>query len=140
MGRGTEKNKLKKFIKKNNLEKKVKIINFQNNPFSLLSKSNLFILSSIYEGLPNVLLEALVLKKYVISSNCPTGPREILLDGKGGSLFEPKNYKQLSKIIYDFYLKRTKYNGKIKYAYKNLDRFDYEINLKKYLNVVKKLI
>ena len=55
MGRGIEKKNLIKFITDNNLSKNVKVINFQSNPFSLLKKSNLFILSSIYEGLPNVL-------------------------------------------------------------------------------------
>ena len=86
------------------------------------------------------MLEAITLKKYVISSNCPTGPREILLNGKGGSLFKPKNYKQLSQLIYNFSLNKKKYSTKIKNAFKNLDRFDYETNLKKYLNIVKKLI
>jgi glycosyltransferase involved in cell wall biosynthesis len=140
MGRGVEKNNLEKYIKKNNLKKNVKIINFQNNPFCLLKKSELFVLSSIYEGLPNVLLESIVLKKYVISSNCPTGPREILLNGKGGSLFKPKNYKQLANQIYEYSLKKKKFKKKIDYAYKNLDRFDYKINLKKYLNVVQELM
>lgn len=140
MGRGVEKNNLEKYIIKNNLKKNVKIINFQNNPFYLLKKSELFVLSSIYEGLPNVLLESIVLKRYVISSNCPTGPREILLNGKGGSLFKPRNYKQLAKQIYDYSLKKKKFKKKIDYAYKNLDRFDYKINLEKYLNVVQELM
>ncbi len=140
VGRGIERNKLENYIKDNDLEKKVKIINFQNNPFSLMKKSNLFILSSVYEGLPNVLLEAITLKKYVISSNCPTGPREILLNGKGGSLFRPRNYKQLAKLISNYATKRKKYNSKINYAHKYLNRFDYNLNLKKYLKAVKTLI
>ena len=56
-------------------------------------------LTSLYEGLPNVLLEAQVLKKFIISSNCPTGPREILLNGKAGSLFKVGDYKKLSDLI-----------------------------------------
>ncbi len=140
VGKGIEKNNLEKYIKKNNLKKNVKIINFLNNPFCLLKKSELFVLSSIYEGLPNVLLESIVLKKYIISSNCPTGPREILLNGKGGSLFKPKNYRQLASLIYNYSLKRKKYKKKIDYAYKSLNRFDYKINLDKYLRVVKELI
>ena len=57
-----------KIIKKN-----VQIIPYQNNPFNLINSSDIFILTSIFEGLPNVLLEAQVLKKFIISSNCPTG-------------------------------------------------------------------
>ena len=48
-------------------------MNFAKNPFTLIKQADLFILSSKYEGLPNVLLEALVLKKFIISSDCPTG-------------------------------------------------------------------
>lgn len=140
VGRGVEKKNLESFIKENNLKSNVKIINFQNNPFNILKKSNLFVLSSIYEGLPNVLLEAIVLKKYVISSNCPTGPREILLNGKGGSLYNPGDYKKLAKLICEYAKNKKKYISKINYAYKNLFRFDEKLNLNKYLNVVKSMI
>ena len=49
------------------------------------------ILSSLYEGLPNILLEGIALKKFIISSNCPTDQKEILDSGKGGFLFKIKN-------------------------------------------------
>ena len=78
-------------------------INFQNNPYKYIKKSNLFILSSLYEGLPNVLLEAISLKKFVISSNCPTGPQEILKNGKLGYLFKPGDEKTLTKKIINYH-------------------------------------
>ena len=84
IGNGSMQNEIDKFIEKNNLKYNVKIINNINNPFPYLLKSDLFVLSSIFEGLPNVLLEALTLNKFVISTNCSTGPSEILLKGKGG--------------------------------------------------------
>ena len=77
-------------------------MNFVENPFNLIKQTNIFILSSKYEGLPNVLLEALVLKKFIISSDCPTGPKEILLNGKGGLLFKKEDHKELSKKLYTF--------------------------------------
>ena len=49
------------------------------NPYPYLKKADVFILSSLYEGLPNVLLESLSLKKFIISSNCPTGQRKFLI-------------------------------------------------------------
>ena len=49
------------------------------------------------------MLEAICLKKLIISSNCPTGPREILNNGKGGLLFKSKNYKELAKKIVYFH-------------------------------------
>jgi glycosyltransferase involved in cell wall biosynthesis len=102
--------------------------------------SDLFVLSSLYEGLPNVLLEALVLKKFIISSNCPTGPREILKNGKYGLLFQPGNYKDLVKKIYYFQKNKKKLNKKILNGFKSLSRFDYKSNSKKYLNIVQQHI
>ena len=96
-GNGPEKNKIIKFIRNNNLSKNVKLIDFLNNPFPLLKSADILILSSDYEGLPNVLLEAQVLKKIIISSNCPTGPKEILHNGKYGYLFNSGDHKGLSK-------------------------------------------
>jgi glycosyltransferase involved in cell wall biosynthesis len=136
IGRGVLKSNLIDFISKNKLGHKVKLMNFVENPFNLIKQADLFILSSKYEGLPNVLLEALVLNKFIISSNCSTGPKEILLNGKGGLLFKIGNYKELSKKI-RFYLKNKKKCKKmLKMATNNLNRFDYDKNLKKYYNLV----
>jgi len=136
IGRGVNKKKMYNFINKNNLQKKVKIINFKKNPFKYISKSDLFILSSKFEGLPNVLLEAITLKKYVISSNCPTGPKEILSNGKGGGLFKVGDYQALSNQIVSYYKNKNKFKKKINYAFKSLYRFDYFVNLRKYLKVI----
>ncbi len=140
VGRGVEKSNLVAFIKKNNLTKNVKILNFQKNPYNLIKRSDIFILSSIYEGLPNVLLETQVLKTYIISSNCPTGPREILLNGKAGSLFKVGDYNSLSKMILNYSKNKNKYLKEISIGYKKLYRFDYNKNLNKYLRVIDSLI
>ena len=99
IGNGSMQNKLDNFIETNNLENSVKILNNTSNPFPYVIKSDLFILSSIFEGLPNVILEALTLNKFVISTDCSTGPSEILLNGKGGILVRTKDYKSLAKKI-----------------------------------------
>ena len=108
----------------------------------MIKSSDVFILSSLYEGLPNVLLESQVLKKFIISSNCPTGPREILLNGKGGDLIDIGDYKALSQKIIRYSKKNNKIRDqirkKINLGYQNLDRFDYNFNMKKYHNLIKK--
>lgn len=139
IGRGINFYKLKKFIDDNEMKKFVKILNFRKNPFPYVLKSDLFLLTSIYEGLPNVLLEAATLKKNIISTDCPTGPREILGNGKFGLLCEVGNYKQISKKII-YYNKKDKKTLKktTNLAYKALDRFDYKFNLNKYYLEIKK--
>lgn len=128
------------FIKNNQLLDYVKIINFKKNPYKYINQSNLFLLSSTYEGLPNVLLEAMCLKKFIISSNCPTGPKEILKNGKLGMLFPCKNEKILAKKIMQYISNKKKYNNITLKAYKTLNRFDYNLNCQKYLKVVKEFI
>ena len=140
VGRGVEKDNLMKYIHENNLSKDVKLIEFQNNPFNLIKSSDVFILSSLYEGLPNVLLESQVLKKFIISSNCPTGPREILLNGKAGLLFNVGDYKKLSNLIIYYSKNKKSLSKKISIGYKNLSRFDYNKNLQKYFNIINSLI
>ena len=139
IGRGYEENNLKRYIKENNLKEFVKIKKFMDNPYPALKKADILVSSSIYEGLPNVLLEALTLKKFVISSNCPTGPKEILLNGKGGLLFKVGDYKDLSKKILYYSKNKDDLKKMLSNSVKNLDRFDYVFNLTKYYKLLKKI-
>ena len=136
VGRGVLKQKLEKYILDNKLNHFVKILNFTDNPYPLIKQSNLFILSSKYEGLPNVLLEALVLKKFIISSSCETGPKEILLNGNGGLLFKVGNYKELAEKIVFYTYNRQKCKKLLNNSYKSLNRFDYNVNLLKYFKLI----
>ena len=116
IGKGKEFNNLKNFIIKYKLNKNVKILNFQNNVYPYYKKADLFILSSLYEGLPNTLIEALSFGVPIISTDCKTGPREIL-----NKKFE--NYLELV-IIKKIYLIIT-----VKKQIVNDIRFDFEKNL-----------
>jgi len=130
----------KNFVSKNNLKNEILIINYQKNPYNFIKNADIFILSSIYEGLPNVLLEAQYLKKIIISSNCPTGTKEILLNGKAGFLFKNNNLNDLCKKI--IYVSENKKNAnlKIRNGYKNIYRFDYNKNLLTYYKTIKELL
>ena len=96
-------------------------------------------LSSKYEGLPNVLLEALTLNKFIISTKCPTGPKEILLNGKGGLFFKIGDHKDLSNKILYYINNKSKSKKMIYLARKNLNRFDFKSNLNKYYNLLNSL-
>jgi len=138
IGKGILKNYLVYYIRQHKLSDCVKLITFQKNPFKFMKMADVFILSSKYEGLPNVLLESLVLGKYIISTNCPTGPKEILSGGKGGDLYNIQDYKSLAKKIINFNNNKKKFLKKTKYAQSQLFRFDYKTNLNNYLKIVKK--
>lgn len=140
VGRGKLKIELENFIFNNELKDHVKIVNFLNNPYPIMKQTDVFILTSKYEGLPNVLLESLSLNKFVISSDCQTGPKEILMFGKGGLLFKVGDYKSLSKKILFFKKNKFLCKKKLISARKELMRFDYSYNLKEYYNLIKKNI
>ncbi|MGP8022465.1 MAG: glycosyltransferase, partial [Methanobacterium sp.] len=78
LGDGTLKKELKNLINKLNLNKNVFLLDVQENVFPFLKNSDCFIFSSLWEGLPIVLIEALSMNLPIISTDCKTGPREIL--------------------------------------------------------------
>ena len=95
IGKGKNKKKINFEIKRRGLSKIIKLLGYKKNPYSYIKISDLFVLSSKFEGLPNVLMETMALKKFIISSDCPTGPSEILENGKLGYLFKVSNPIQL---------------------------------------------
>ena len=138
IGNGERHKDLVDYISRNGLGKKVKIINFKSNPFTYLNKADIMVHTAKFEGLPNVLLEALSLKKYIISTNCPTGPSEILNNGKSGDLVRIGDYKNIAKKIANY--SKKKVIKKINYGYKMLERFDFNRNQNKYLRLVQKVL
>jgi glycosyltransferase involved in cell wall biosynthesis len=132
VGKGEKKNKLNNYIFRNKLERHIKLVGYQDNPFKYIRPADLFILSSKYEGLPTALIEAMFLKKSLISSDCPTGPKEILDNGNYGSLFKVGDYKSLAKSILNF--KKSK--KKIKNAYLSCSRYNYKNNCEEYFKTI----
>ena len=102
IGDGPSKEEIINEIKKLSLEENIKLIGLSKNPYIWLKNSKLFVHSSKYEGLPTVLIEALICNKMIISSNCPTGPKEILKNESCGKLFEVGNIKELGDYLIEF--------------------------------------
>ena len=74
---------------------------FVMNPFAYMSKASVFVLSSVYEGSPNVLVQAMACGTRVVSTDCPSGPREILHDGALGRLVPVGDWRSLGQAILD---------------------------------------
>ena len=91
LGEGPEREKLEKLINELQLNDRVSLPGFVSNPCAILSKANLFVLSSRFEGLPTVLVEALACACPVVSVDCESGPKEILNNGEYGILIPNNN-------------------------------------------------
>ncbi|MFC4656867.1 glycosyltransferase [Rheinheimera marina] len=72
---------------------------FVDNPYAWMAKADLFVLSSAWEGLPTVLIEAMACGTRVVSTDCPSGPAEILENGRWGALVPVADAKALSNAI-----------------------------------------
>ena len=120
IGSGKEKINLLKKVKDFNLQNYVKIIDFQKNPYPFIKSSDFLILSSFYEGYPNVLLEAGCLRIPIISSDCRSGPMEIIQAGKNGYLYKNNNFIDFEKKIKKIFVS-SKFS--ISKKINNLERF-----------------
>lgn len=86
LGEGPLRGRLEQELARLGLQDCVRLPGFSNNPYAYMAQADLFVLSSAFEGSPNVLKEALALGAPVAATDCPSGPREILQDGHYGPL------------------------------------------------------
>jgi glycosyltransferase involved in cell wall biosynthesis len=99
LGEGEERKKLETLVQSLSLTDEVNMPGFVSNPFRYMANSDLFVLSSRFEGLGNVLVEAMTTGCPVVSTDCPSGPREILEDGRWGTLVQVGNENELATAI-----------------------------------------
>jgi len=100
IGEGRQRSQLTTLAENLGIDKDVWMPGFSNNPYAFMSKASMLVLSSIYEGLPNVLIEALACGCPIVSTDCPTGPSEILEKGKYGTLVPLGDSQALAQAIY----------------------------------------
>jgi glycosyltransferase involved in cell wall biosynthesis len=132
IGEGPEKEKLIKLIKNFKLQKRVKIIKFVSNPYKYLKNCSIFVLTSAWEGMPNILIQALFCSNKIVSTDCKYGPREILNNGAYGKLVKIGDYKKISLSILKIINQK-----KIKIKMKHLNRYDSTYIMPKYINILR---
>lgn len=99
LGEGNEREKLQKQIYSLQLQEKVKLYGFMNNPFKYIKNAKLFVLASSWEGFGNVIAESLFLETPCVVTNCSGGPREMIKNGVNGYLCEVDNDVDLAQKI-----------------------------------------
>ena len=132
LGEGPEMPLLKKLAFNLGIEGDVDFPGFNLDPFSYMKRAKVFVLSSLWEGFPNALIQALACGCPVVSTNCPYGPSEILAGGKYGKLVEVKDHNRMAKEIIE--------TLKSKNSFENtefwLQKYNYENILSQYQEVI----
>jgi glycosyltransferase involved in cell wall biosynthesis len=99
LGDGEERQRLESLAAELGIQEHVWFAGKQRNPFKYIARSTVFVLSSLHEGFANVIAEALACGCPIVSTDCPSGPAEILQNGKYGLLVPPRDENALSQAM-----------------------------------------
>ena len=136
LGDGNRKEILQKLVKGKNIEDKVHFLGYQHNPFKYLKNAKFFVLSSLNEGLPNVILESLACRTPVIAFDCLSGPSEMILDKENGLLVENQNNEKLTQAMNLFIEDEVLYNYCRQNALQSVQKFSIENIGKQWLDLM----
>ncbi|MED4288148.1 glycosyltransferase [Priestia megaterium] len=107
LGQGEMEGDLRKLTEDLKVQDSVHFLGFQSNPYKFIKQSDVFVMSSLYEGFPNVLIESLACETPIISTDCKSGPREIIDK-------EKNIHKKISEYeIHDYGILTPKFDGKV---------------------------
>jgi glycosyltransferase involved in cell wall biosynthesis len=131
LGEGKLRSELEELVEKLGLKGEVSLPGFVENPYRFMSRAAVFVLSSTWEGLPTVLIEALAAGAPVVATDCKSGPNEILMGGKLGKLVPVGDVPALAEAICDCLTgNRSEASADL------LSRFTLERTVQEYLSVV----
>jgi glycosyltransferase involved in cell wall biosynthesis len=99
LGEGEQRAKLRELAEELHVQDKVAMPGFQDNPYGSMARADVFVLSSLWEGLGNVVIEAMACGAPVVSTDCPSGPAEIITHNVDGILVPPADSNALSAAI-----------------------------------------
>ena len=136
VGDGVDRLKLENRVKDLNIKEKVVFTGYMDDPFGYLAGMDVFVLPSLWEGFPNVVLEAMACGVPVIASDSSGGIREIIENGVNGLLIKPASPTAISDSISDLLSNKKKKESIIREAYKSIERFDVNKVKKEYENLI----
>ncbi len=140
VGEGSERSFIEEEIKKYNLENTIRLLGYKQNVYAYASRAVLYVQTSLYEGCPNALIEAVATGLPSIACDCLSGPDEVLLSGEGGTLIPLQDSDAVAKAIDDFFDNPNVLREKWENAYTALDRFAGERTLNTYLKLMENLL
>lgn len=138
IGDGPDKDMLVERVKNNDIERHVHFLGWKQNVYPYIKATDIFVLSSNYEGFPFVLLEAAVLNKPIVATDTPFGPRELLGNNKYGLVVPIKQPQALSSALVSLMNKKTYTHYQLQ-ARKRVSEFSERSMIKRYQLLIKTL-
>ncbi len=139
LGEGEERPHLERLVRDLDLESCVILPGFKKNPYKYMKNSDVFVLSSLSEGLPNVVIEAMACGVPVISTRCPSGPEEIITNKVNGILVPVKDEKALAESIVDLLKNKDKAKRLSEEGVKRAEYFDAKKIVRQYEKIFKEI-
>lgn len=138
IGNGEYENKYRRFIKRNNLENEIKILNYKKNVINYIYNAKLIISCSLWEDPGFIMVEAASVGTPILTSNCPSGPKEFIGNNETGFIFDTNNEESFKTAI-DNFLRITKknLNSKLICAKKKSKLYTGIYNAKRIANLLK---
>ena len=139
-GKGESEEELQEFLRIHNLEKHIFLAGFVANPRQWYHDANLFVLPSLFDAMPNALIEAAASGVPALATTCPSGPKEILDGGRCGGLVPPADSKALADAIADAMDHPEKWLEKARLARERvIQMFDPETGIRRLENLLSQI-
>lgn len=133
LGDGSLRSSLQEKINNLSLQDRCELVGYVENPYSYMAHADVFVLSSDFEGLPTVLIEAMACNTPVVSTDCPSGANEILENGKWGRLVPVCDEQALADAMLDTILESRSIDLGVR-----ADFFSVELSTQKYIDFFEK--
>ena len=140
VGEGGERDEISQLIVQLHLEEHVHLLGYQSNVYKYLKYADLFVQTSLYEGCPNALIEAVAAGLPAIATDCLSGPDEVLLQGQGGDLIPIGDAAKLAERIDAYFDDPKELQEKQQLAKAKLDRFKNETTMERYINLLEQVL
>ncbi|MBM3940853.1 MAG: glycosyltransferase [SAR202 cluster bacterium] len=138
LGEGSRRGRLEALVRELGLEDRVWMPGFIENPFPYVARASVFAFSSVYEGVGNALIEAQMCGVPIVSTDCPSGPREILADGAAGTLVPVGDAPAMAEAIARYLREPELARGHVARATALLSRFSAQVVGEQYQSVVER--
>jgi N-acetylgalactosamine-N,N'-diacetylbacillosaminyl-diphospho-undecaprenol 4-alpha-N-acetylgalactosaminyltransferase len=137
LGVGENNSELKMIANQLKVEEEIIFLDFDENPYKYLTNAKFLVLCSKYEGFPMSIIEALACNTPVISFNCVSGPKEIIIDRENGLLVENQNFEKLTLALNEFISDQKLYNYCKKNSLESVSKFSIEKIGQEWLDLMK---